>query len=520
MKVPTSLIHRLISLTGPILLPFRAHILAYCIPASTLQRHVRLAVYRRRTIRLAKIITGVLTCETFDQSSEFLMSRLSRFCDDYPDLDNNYFASGSNAASHSLAALRATCLEWSATDKQSSGHHSAGHRRDLTSFSDLIAAETPSPCPLRVIFLPLSVSPKTRAEADGYAQLCRHFSIPAAVFEEAVQSVAYGFRAAQTSDGDADIAWCHFMSAGEAPVVATGQGRVSGVPPGTGSTWIRSIFFLHVRPEDHKSGQAKSVTLLCFSAEQCVASRFYHLLENDAWRDVLGEPFLLFDIVYAELFAMEDGFAWGLANRFRGVERSTLIQAEDQSSSETNVDFQNLHDISRNCIFLLESLDAVMATLDTMADHLRSLQTVSSTSFTNTAIQALAHRRRAFHSTSMRLGSLDKRIQNIIGLSFNLVTQSDSRVMKADSRAMKVIAVLTLVFLPATGVASIFSMPFFDVDFDGPARELKAAASFWIFWAVVAPLTIVVMLGWVLWYRRAKNRRKQELLASRHTKTR
>jgi hypothetical protein len=37
--------------------------------------------------------------------------------------------------------------------------------------------------------------------------------------------------------------------------------------------------------------------------------------------------------------------------------------------------------------------------------------------------------------------------------SFNLVTQADSTIMKAESGSMKIIAAMTLVFLPCTAVA-------------------------------------------------------------------
>lgn len=379
--------------------------------------------------------------------------------------------------------------------------------------------ENQSVCPLRVLFLPLS--PKTSSEAEGFAQLSQHFSIPSAVFTEERQSVAYGFRAAKASADDADIAWCYFMSAGESPVVVPRRNRNNYVGPGSGSTWIRSSFFLHVRSGPINSDQASRVTLLCFGTQDCLVERFSRLLSNRAWSDILLEPYLLFDIIYNELFVLEDDLAWTLAKRFRPLEHDTLGLARAQSEIEMNVDFHSLHDISRGCVFMLESLEGSMLTLETMADHLRSSRASSPRPLREAVIQALEHRRRTFHSTSMRLSSLDKRIQNIIGLSFNLVTQSDSRVMKADSRAMKVIAVLTLVFLPATAVASVFSMPFFNVDFDdGSSRDLQAAASFWIFWVVVLPLTALVVAGWFWWYRLANRQRRREMMAAREGKAR
>ena len=118
------------------------------------------------------------------------------------------------------------------------------------------------------------------------------------------------------------------------------------------------------------------------------------------------------------------------------------------------------------------------------------------------AADALDYRKRSFQSTLLRLHSLEKRMSNVIQLSFNLVTQADSSVLKTDSRAMKFIAFLTLVFLPATGVASVFSTPFFDVDWESPGsndRSLRTAKSFWIFWAVVLPLTLVGLLLCFAW---------------------
>lgn len=435
------------------------------------------------------------------------MSRLSQFCEDPISVDT-YPTHSSTNKPPPPAAIRARCIEWPASGKHLDGTHNAGVY-DLDTFSDLLAAESRSSSWLRVLFL--QSWPGTTSEAEGFAQLASHFSIPSTVFTGERRSVSYGFCTAKAPAGDADIAWCYFMSAGESPVVVP---RLDRKP--SGSTWIRSFFFLHARPNPRRNDTAGCVTLLCFGTQDCLVSRFARLQQNPAWKDVLQEPCLLFDIIYEELFVLEDDLAWRLAGRFRNVEQTTLGLARQQDELEMNVDFFSLHDISRGCVFMLESLEGAMLTLETLTNHLKiSHASTSAKPLTNAVIQALEHRQRTFHSTSMRLNSLDKRIQNIIGLSFNLVTQSDSRVMKADSRAMKVIAVLTLVFLPATGVASIFSMPFFNVDFDGSSRDLQAATSFWIFWVVVLPLTALVVAGWFWWYKLAKRQRKREMLSTR-----
>jgi len=52
---------------------------------------------------------------------------------------------------------------------------------------------------------------------------------------------------------------------------------------------------------------------------------------------------------------------------------------------------------------------------------------------------------------------------------------------------MKTIAVLTMVFLPATFLSALFSMP--SLGWDGPEK-------FKLYWACVIPLTVVTFILW------------------------
>jgi Mg2+ and Co2+ transporter CorA len=74
------------------------------------------------------------------------------------------------------------------------------------------------------------------------------------------------------------------------------------------------------------------------------------------------------------------------------------------------------------------------------------------------------------------------------------VTQQDAatsttiaREAKADGTSMKVIAALTMVFLPGTCLSSIFGMA---------ALE---HAKWWLYVALTLPLTILVVVVWWLW---------------------
>jgi hypothetical protein len=117
----------------------------------------------------------------------------------------------------------------------------------------------------------------------------------------------------------------------------------------------------------------------------------------------------------------------------------------------------------------------------------------------------LLYNQSAVKATRARLISLDKRINNLIALSFNLVTQSDSRTLKADSKLMILIAVVTMVFLPTNTIASIFGSSFFEAELGSSNSSvvggtLHVLPQFWLFWAVSIPITVLILgLGGLYW---------------------
>lgn len=63
-----------------------------------------------------------------------------------------------------------------------------------------------------------------------------------------------------------------------------------------------------------------------------------------------------------------------------------------------------------------------------------------------------------------------------------------------DSVAMKTLALVTAIFLPATFIATLFSMSMFDWQADSGSAVLSP--EFWIFWVVSVPLSIAVLAAW------------------------
>jgi Mg2+ and Co2+ transporter CorA len=156
-----------------------------------------------------------------------------------------------------------------------------------------------------------------------------------------------------------------------------------------------------------------------------------------------------------------------------------------------------MHNIAKHIIYVQEATTAALQTLNRMSQCHSRARPSDSLIYTETL----------FTSTSLRLNSLEKRMQNLINLSFNLVTQQDSRVMQKDSSSMKTIAVMTLIFLPASTVAAAFGSSFFNLSVDEEGvQHFIVNKLFWIFWVISLPLTVALVGAWRWWHTRMEDR--------------
>ncbi|KAF2103839.1 hypothetical protein NA57DRAFT_70047 [Rhizodiscina lignyota] len=80
---------------------------------------------------------------------------------------------------------------------------------------------------------------------------------------------------------------------------------------------------------------------------------------------------------------------------------------------------------------------------------------------------------------------------------------------RRDSTDMRIIAAVTLFFLPGTFVATFFSSAFFDFPIDDPDHPVSPLI--WIYWLVTGALTLIVLVAWVVFSRR-KLRHMQHLM--------
>ncbi|KAM7217122.1 hypothetical protein V8F06_007521 [Rhypophila decipiens] len=114
--------------------------------------------------------------------------------------------------------------------------------------------------------------------------------------------------------------------------------------------------------------------------------------------------------------------------------------------------------------------------------------------------QALRIYSQQIDSCNMRLHYLRERGKNQSTVVFNLMTRADTQASislaksaKKDSSSMKVIAVMTMTFLPATFLAALFAVPSLKWD-----AETVMQDNFWVFWAFALPATALTFGLWFL----------------------
>ncbi|KAI5371853.1 hypothetical protein J4E82_009461 [Alternaria postmessia] len=121
--------------------------------------------------------------------------------------------------------------------------------------------------------------------------------------------------------------------------------------------------------------------------------------------------------------------------------------------------------------------------------------------------------------------TLAQRVQATLGLLTNLLdigNQANSREISTrilrltqegvdDNATVKVITVFTLIYLPASFVASFLGMNVFD--FKSEDGSLRASPQFWIYVVTTVPLTMLTVGAWYLYKTRHNKLRKAKSFA-------
>ncbi|KAL1311564.1 hypothetical protein AAFC00_001682 [Neodothiora populina] len=177
--------------------------------------------------------------------------------------------------------------------------------------------------------------------------------------------------------------------------------------------------------------------------------------------------------------------------------------------------FPKLHDLARHTA---HSTETVHVAADILARILRQGERIEERSRParekqqegldlDAPLESLGFSHSILCSLTERSKSNEKRLSNEINLMFNLITQRDSKAVQNDSAAMKAIAVVTTLFLPATFLAAIFGMTFFDYSPPAGADDKtqatwSVAPQIWIYFALAAPLTLLSVMVGNFWLKR------------------
>ncbi|KAL1968633.1 hypothetical protein VTN77DRAFT_1459 [Rasamsonia byssochlamydoides] len=119
--------------------------------------------------------------------------------------------------------------------------------------------------------------------------------------------------------------------------------------------------------------------------------------------------------------------------------------------------------------------------------------------------------------------NLRRRTQDFITLLYNLITGHDSATnlriaaqsahiaheSKKDSTSMKIIAAVTLFYCPATFVCSLFGTNLVALNTNDEEPTFVVSKMWWLYIVCAVPLTVVTMLGFVVWRRWREGRREQ-----------
>ena len=186
-------------------------------------------------------------------------------------------------------------------------------------------------------------------------------------------------------------------------------------------------------------------------------------------------------------------------------------RAEYSESRKLTV-YARLHEIARWTITVCEMLEVNQKTYECMIQCHEDF--VKHTSTLTAGIPSIPMRRirqdleqHVLMTSNLyrRCASYQERMRNVIQLVFNIVAQNEARssmaiavAMKADGQIMKATSLIALLFLPPTFISAVFSTTFFE--FGADSQSWGVSQEFWIYWAVVVPVTLMCLVVWYKWF--------------------
>ncbi|KAL8992147.1 MAG: hypothetical protein Q9169_007330 [Polycauliona sp. 2 TL-2023] len=222
----------------------------------------------------------------------------------------------------------------------------------------------------------------------------------------------------------------------------------------------------------------------------------------------------------------------GVLNRNEEMERALrrLLLYEDrsifrrakvtfESGDETKRRLQELHSLFKELLIRDNGNKRYLASIDSLMRDLDRLQTTIKSAEAASPIDDYDHQRMMDGFRCLKSFCLDRerristrlqRVQNLIALTYNLLANRDSitahsiaHEARQDGAAMKTLALVTMLFFPATFVSSFLGTNLVTLDSGAGGRpHLVFSNLWWIYLVSAVPLTITTLLAWLYFVRR------------------
>lgn len=206
----------------------------------------------------------------------------------------------------------------------------------------------------------------------------------------------------------------------------------------------------------------------------------------------MADPFALHADLLDMMIVYSDISVWRVRDPIRLLEKSRL-NGHDL--------FEQIHDHARHAYHSSEVLEAAIQTFEQLGRHQREIhesiaqgQQRSQSSRLTLTYRVQAREYTQFQISlvkglKLRSDSSLQRLKNEVGLAYNNIARQDNSVMKS-------IALLTMIFLPATFISALFSTTFFTYGDNG---NWEVSDDLWIYWVTTVPATIAVVVFWRVW---------------------
>lgn len=272
--------------------------------------------------------------------------------------------------------------------------------------------------------------------------------------------------------------------------------QISTIP--TVYTWYDFTFFTTWTPTG-------AHTILCFDVSPVFQSAIHSTLLSEVNKKIF-DVYFIHSSLLSLILKLYDESVWALRDHVRDMEKKRMVKPDPET------DYPWMHEVARHACHSSETLLVAIETISKMHKQYSSFQEKRSEHSSSVRLeQFLDFQEQMLRGQHTRSVAVEARLKNELNLALNLVAQQESaaiaRISQAtqlDGEAQRVVAMITLLFLPSTFVSTLFSTTFFAFVPGSEGRSASWAVSekFWIYWVFSVPLTVIAVGCWYCWQRR------------------